>query len=198
MVGAVGPSVVCLGVFDGVHLGHRALVDSALRIADEKNLLAIVHTYEPLPMSVIAPGRPLAALTTLQERMDLLAACGPVKVAVSHFDSTLQQTSGEEFFHRVLLDQLNARHIVVGFNHRFGRRADTDVEGLKKLCLQSGTGLTVIEPVQTDQGLLVSSSAIRAAITLGDLKLAEQMLGRPPNRAMIDRVNAAYELEPKG
>lgn len=182
------PTVVCLGVFDGVHLGHRRLIDQGLSIANEKGLLPLVHTYDPLPFSVIHPEKPLVELTDLNEKASLLEKLGVHHLAVSRFTSVLQHASGAEFFHDVLQNKLNARHLVVGFNHRFGYRGYTDAGKLGALCKESGIGLSVIEPVKTSQGSLVSSTAIRAAIMLEDYELAEEMLGRPLDPAMVSRL----------
>ncbi|NLW21518.1 MAG: FAD synthetase family protein [Clostridiales bacterium] len=182
------PSVVCLGVFDGVHLGHRALIDAALSQARQLGITAMVHTYDPLPIQVIQPERRVPVLSPLPERLALIEQAGIQQAAVSRFDHSLQHERGADFFTRVLLGKLNARHLVVGFNHRFGFHGDTDVDRLDQLCRQAGVGLTVIAPIRNAQGLLVSSSAIRAAILLDDLELAESMLGRPPDAAMIRRL----------
>lgn len=189
LVGAFdAPTVVCLGVFDGVHLGHRGLITEALKIAQDKDLLPLVHTYDPLPFSVIYPDKPLVELTTFHEKALLLEELGIGHLAVSRFTDALQHIAGEAFFREVLLGRLNAKHLVVGFNHRFGYRGDTDVKKLKELCDQAGVCLTVIEPVRTSGGSLISSTAIRAAIMLEDFELAEEMLGRPPGKNMIGRL----------
>lgn len=182
------PTVVCLGVFDGVHLGHRKLIDECLAIAREKNLLPLVHTYDPLPFSVIHPDKPLVELTNIKEKANLLENLGIGHLAVSRFTSALQHASGADFFRDVLQRKLNARHLVVGFNHRFGYQGETDVNKLRILCEKAGIGLTAIDPVRTPHGNLISSSAIRAAIMLEDFELAEEMLGRPPEKTMVNRL----------
>lgn len=182
------PMVVCLGVFDGVHLGHRKLIEAAQTLAGEQGLTALVHTYDPLPVNVIYPNKHVPELSPLKERLQLIEALGVCHAAVSRFDDRLQHESGADFFRRVLLNKLNAGHLVVGFNHRFGFHGDTDANKLAALCREAGIGLTVIEPVRTEQGSLISSSAIRAAILLDDLELAEMMLGRPPDVAMVRRL----------
>ena len=193
----VSPSVVCLGVFDGVHLGHQQLIEKALVIAKSENLQAIVHTYDPLPVSVISPKKLIIELTPLEERVKLLDELGIQQIAVSTFNQTLMQMSGEDFFLKVLLEKLHARHIVAGFNHRFGFHADTDVNKLHSLCKNAGIGLSVIEPVKTAQGNLVSSSAIRAAILLEDYDLASLMLGRKLDQALISRLQLKNDTDAK-
>ncbi|NLX83778.1 MAG: FAD synthetase family protein [Clostridiales bacterium] len=187
--GTVTPSVVCLGVFDGVHLGHQKLIAECLRVAKENDLLPILHTYEPLPMQVIAPDEELLVLTTTKERLNLIEHYGIKSIAISRFDHKLQYTSGLDFFEQVLLGKLNAKHIVAGYDHRFGFNGDTDILKLKALCTQKGIGVSVIPPVKTPAGQLISSTAIRKAIVNADYDLAEEMLGRPLEHAMKQRLN---------
>ena len=191
------PSVVCLGVFDGVHLGHHKLIEKALATAKRDNLQAIVHTYDPLPVSVISPNKFIIELTPLEERVKLLDELGVQQIAVSTFDESLMHMSGTDFFQKVLLKKLNARHIVAGFNHRFGFHADTDVGKLEALCKDAGIGLSVIEPIITAQGNLISSSAIRAAILLEDYELASLMLGRPLDQALISQLHLRNNTDDK-
>ncbi|MGI6725010.1 MAG: hypothetical protein ACOX62_02235 [Christensenellales bacterium] len=181
-------TVVCLGVFDGVHLGHKALIDRAVYIAQKEGLTAVVHTYDRLPGTLISPHRQHIELTPLADKLDLLEALGIHHVAVSIFNETLQHMSGADFFRKVLQEQLKARHLVAGFNHRFGFRGDTDISGLETLCKQAGIGLSVIAPVQTAHGNLVSSSAVRTALLQGDEDLAGEMLGRPVDQALRSRI----------
>ncbi len=167
------PSVVCLGFFDGVHRGHQALLAAAREIAAQKGLLVCAHTFDT------APGAKSASLTTLEERIALLRACGADTVAVSPFDESMRRMSGEDFFHKIVLEELNARHVVCGDDHRFGYRGAWGVEELKALCARSGIGLTVVPPVTRENGERISTTAIREALKSGDLALAESMLGRP-------------------
>ncbi len=179
------PMVVCLGVFDGVHLGHRKLIEESERIADDKGMTALVHTYDPLPACVISPDNCPCELTPLDMKIKLLEKAGVRHVAVSRFTQQLRLMPGRDFFEQVLLGKLNARHIVAGFNHHFGYRGDTDVMTLEAMCRHAGIGLSVIAPVKTPQGRLVSSTAVRAAVLKNDLKAAEEMLGRKPEPELI-------------
>ena len=181
------PSLVCLGMFDGVHLGHLRLIEEARQTALQKNLQAIVHTYDILPARVISPERAVWELTPFHEKIQLLEKTGIDAVAVSHFNEAFQHLSGEAFFEQILVKKLRARYIVAGFNHRFGLKADTDINRLAFFCQKEGIGLSVIPPVRTKGGALISSSAIRTAIQNGDLSLASEMLGRPPGDGMLLR-----------
>ena len=189
----VMPAVVCLGVFDGVHLGHQQLIKEALQIAEAEKLVPVVHTYEPLPVSVVDPESQVFELSPAQERIALLERYGILHVAVSRFDKDMQQMSGKDFFNKVLLDQLHARHIVAGYNHRFGYLAKTDIGQLKLFCEAAEVGFTAIQPVKTPQGQLVSSSAIRSALARGDFQLASDMLGREIDPSIKQRLSAQGE-----
>ena len=166
-------SVVCLGFFDGVHRGHLSLLQAAAEIAREKGLIVCAHTFDR------APGEKDFALTTLEERQALLRAAGADRVAVSAFDEEMRHMSGDDFFRRIVLGSLNARHVVCGDDHRFGYRGGWGVKELQALCENAGIGLTVVPPISLPDGTRVSSTAIRKAILAGNASLAEEMLNRP-------------------
>jgi riboflavin kinase/FMN adenylyltransferase len=179
------PMVVCLGVFDGVHLGHRRLINEAIDIARDNGMETLVHTYDPLPANVISPRKPVCDLTPIGMRLRLLEEAGVQNAAVSKFTLELQHLRGSDFFMRILLGKLNAKHIVAGFNHHFGFKADTDVDRLQKLCREAKIGLSIIPPVQTPEGKLICSTAIRTLILDNDLEGAARMLGRPVDTELL-------------
>lgn len=166
------PAVVCLGFFDGVHRGHLALIEAAKKAAREENLRLCVHTFAQ------APGTKGAELTTLEERKRLLEQAGAQEVAVSVFDDAMRHMSGEEFFQKIVLGQLNARHVICGDDHRFGYRGACGEKELREMCEKAGVRLTVVPQVSLPNGLRISSTAIRQALSQGDRALAEEMLGR--------------------
>ena len=171
-------TVVCLGFFDGVHIGHKRLVDRAKEIARMEKLLVCVHTFATMPQLVLHPERPAFELTTLSEKEALLSESGVDLLAVSRFTEDLMHMRAKDFFDAILLCKLRARHIVVGFHHRFGYKGEMDAKGLSKLCEEAGIGLSVIKPVRLPDGSLVSSSAIRFCLAKGEWDKAEAMLGR--------------------
>ncbi len=166
-------SVVCLGFFDGVHRGHLALLRAAREKAREKGCIVVAHTFDH------APGSKGQELTTLPEREALLLAAGADRVAVSAFDDDMRRMSGEDFFHRIVLDRLHACHVVCGDDHRFGYKGAWGVKELEAMCREAGVGLTVVPQVTLPDGRRISSTLIREAIANGDTAAAETMLGRP-------------------
>ena len=171
------PCVVCLGFFDGVHKGHLALLDAAREEARKRHCRVVAHTFDR------APGGKGPLLTTLEERERLLRSAGADEVAVSPFDEDMRRLPGDAFFQKIVVERLNACHVVCGDDHRFGYRGGWGVQELKALCDQAGIGLTVVPPVTLPDGRRVSSTAIRAALAQGNRQDAEEMLGRPLSRA---------------
>ena len=165
--------MVCLGYFDGVHLGHQALLRTGREIADGLGLPLVVHTFDR------APGKSGAELTSLAQRRTLLLRFGADEVAVSPFDDATRRMNGEAFIRNIIIGRLHARHIVCGEDHRFGYQGKCGVSELRAMCDECGVGLTVV-PAVTLNGERVSSTAIREALDRGDIPLAEKMLGYRP------------------
>ncbi len=172
------PSAVALGIFDGVHLGHRAILGTALTRARAAGLEAVACTFDPHPMEVLQPERAPRPITTLDERLALIGATGVDAVVVIAFSRDLAAIEPEAFVKDVLLARLHAREIVVGYNHRFGRGARGDARLLEALADRSGFLAHVVPPM-TVEGAAVSSSEIRAALQRGDVTTAARDLGRP-------------------
>jgi riboflavin kinase/FMN adenylyltransferase len=172
------PSAVALGVFDGVHLGHRAILGAAVAHARASGAPAIACTFDPHPLEVLQPGRAPLPITTLDERLALIAQCGIDGAVVLSFTAELAAVEPEAFVKDVVVGRLAASQVVVGFNHRFGRGARGDATLLRELGDRLGFRVDVVEPLTVD-GVEVSSTAIRAALGRGDLDGAARMLGRP-------------------
>lgn len=171
-------AVVALGVFDGVHLAHRAILGAAVEHARDSGLVAVACTFDPHPMDVLQPGRAPAALGSLDERLDLIAATGVQATLVLEFTPELAAMEPEAFVKDVLLERLRAREVVVGFNHTFGRGARGDARLLQALGERLGFRVQVVEPLVVD-GVPVSSTEIRAALKSGEVERAARYLGRP-------------------
>lgn len=176
-VGAA-PSVVSIGFFDGVHRGHQTIIKRAVRVAEQRGLRSVVVTFDRHPMEVVAPGSEPRMLMTRARRAQALAEQGVDLVVVLPFTDELRHFSAEEFVDHVLAGPLAAQHVVVGANFRFGHKASGDVALLTDLGPMRGftaEGVTLLEL----DGVVISSTEIRAAVDRGDVGLAARMLGRP-------------------
>ena len=171
------PSVVALGVFDGVHLGHRAILDTAVARAKKDGGTAVACTFDPHPAEVLQPERAPLPITTLDERVALIAESGIGLTVVVAFTPILAAMEPETFVSEILAGRLGAREVVVGFNHRFGRGARGDAQLLREIGIRVGMHAEIVPPLDAD-GTPVSSSAIRAALQRGDVAGAARMLGR--------------------
>ena len=175
----LGPTVVTIGNFDGVHRGHRLVLDRARAAAGAlgPHVPVVVVTFEPHPMAVLAPERAPVALTTVAQRSRLLAATGHEHVLVLPFDRSMAAWSPEEFVRRVLVDTLHAAVVVVGANFRFGHRASGDVDTLRQLGGRLGFTVDGLDLVGGDPPW--SSTVVRQALDRGDVEAAAAVLGRP-------------------
>ena len=171
-------TVVCLGFFDGVHIGHARLIERAVEIARPRGLLVCVHTFDRSPMAMLRPEIAARELTLLPEKAALLRGLGADIVAVSPFDDEMARMRAEAFFHSVLIGKLRAAAVVAGRDHRFGFGGEADSRMLEALCHGAGIALTIIDPVRLPDGRVVSSTAIRQLLDQGDMASAEAMLGR--------------------
>jgi riboflavin kinase/FMN adenylyltransferase len=171
------PGVVALGVFDGLHLGHRTILGTAVARAQALGVLALACTFDPHPMEVLQPDRAGAPIMTLDERLQEIAGLGIETTVVLQFTSALAGIEPEAFIGDIVVARLRAREIVVGFNHRFGRGARGDVQLLQDLAPRLGFAARVVPPTVVDGGP-VSSTEIRACLQRGDVQRAARLLGR--------------------
>lgn len=171
-------SVVTVGTFDGVHLGHRHVVDRLTDRARERGLPSVLVTFEPHPLEIVRPESAPPLLTLPHERLELLATTGVDYVVVLRFTPRLARLSAGEFVDEVLLRRLAMRELLIGHDHGFGRGREGDVGTLQELGASRHFAVDVVPAVAGPQGSAVSSSAIRAAIAAGDLELASGGLGR--------------------
>jgi riboflavin kinase/FMN adenylyltransferase len=173
-----GPSVASIGNFDGVHLGHREILSAVVREARGLDVRSVAVTFDPHPERFLRPDRPTRLLTTMDERIRLLAAAGIDAVVVLPFDAGLAGLKAEEFIRGILVEGLGVRGLHEGGNFRFGHRAEAGVEELRKFGHDFGFAVHVHSPVHVRR-LEVSSSSIRALVACGDMRRARWMLGRP-------------------
>jgi len=168
---------LAIGVFDGVHLGHRALIAHLARGARQAAATAVAATFDPLPIQVLAPGAPASALSDVSDRVKLLRDAGADRVVVFRFDPAFANLSADGFIDRVR-GACDVRRIVVGPDFHFGRRAEGDVEKLRALGQRIGFVVDVVSPIEVD-GAIVSSTRIRNLLLAGDVEAAARLLGRP-------------------
>jgi len=169
---------VTVGNFDGVHLGHRALVAAAASRAHHLGGPAVAVTFDPPPYQVLVPDAPpRPPLTTVADRADLLRAAGADRVIVYRPDGVLLALPPAAFVRDVLLGQLGATAVVEGYDFRFGRGRVGDTALLRELCAAAGVGFEEVPPL-TDADGPVSSSRVRAALLGGNVEAAAALLGR--------------------
>lgn len=171
-------STVTVGSFDGVHLGHQAVLQEIDRRARAVGRSSVLVTFDPHPLEVVNPEAAPPLLTTGPERLEILALAPLDYVLLMRFDRHLASLTPEEFVRDVLLDRCAVRELVIGHDHGFGRGRSGDVETLHRLGKSHGFEVDVVPPVDFG-GQHVSSSRIRRAVAGGDLATAAAMLGRP-------------------
>jgi riboflavin kinase / FMN adenylyltransferase len=176
--GDLGPAVVTVGMFDGVHRGHRALLDRVAAEAAARGLLAAAVTFDRHPLAVLRPGSEPPLLTTLDRKVELLGQAGMDAVLVLAFTKELSEVGAEAFAAEVLFDALAARAVVVGENFRFGHKAAGDPALLAELGRPRGVEVVAV-PLHADGDQVVSSTRVRAELAAGDVAAAAASLGRP-------------------
>lgn len=171
-------TVLTVGNFDGVHLGHRALLKRLTATAARVGLPASVLTFEPHPREFFAPDASPARLTTLREKLELLADDGVDMTCVCHFNTRFASLSAEDFIERVLVTSLRVKHLIVGDDFRFGAGRSGDFGLLLAAGSRYGFEVEAMESIHVN-GERISSSAVRDALQAGKLEYAAQLLGRP-------------------
>ncbi len=183
--GALPPSVLTIGTFDGLHLGHAALIRRTLERAAASGLASGLLTFEPMPREAIKPDSPPARLTNFRERWRLLADSGLDRLHLLTFDARLRSRSGAQFM--AVLRDLGVRVVIVGHDFRFGRNGEGTAEWCATEARLYGFEVEIIAPVLV-AGERVSSGQVRDALAAGELARAAQLLGRPYSmRARVRR-----------
>ncbi|MGE5489677.1 MAG: bifunctional riboflavin kinase/FAD synthetase [Actinomycetota bacterium] len=172
------PTVLAIGNFDGVHLGHVALVRRLVEAARRLAAVPTVLTFEPHPREFFSPESAPARLTTLREKLELLADCGAEQAMVCHFNAGFAALSAEQFVGEVLVRGLQVRHVLIGDDFRFGKGRRGDLELLTAEGQRHGFTVEAMDSVIVD-GERVSSSGVRDALAGGDMERAARFLGRP-------------------
>ncbi|MDR7484169.1 MAG: bifunctional riboflavin kinase/FAD synthetase [Armatimonadota bacterium] len=170
------PVCLALGTFDGVHLGHRAVIQTACEAAGQEGGDAVVLTFDPHPLTIIAPPEAPFLLTTLEERVALLAALGVDVLVVVRFTEAVRQVRAADWLD-LLARRIGPRRFVLSSTHAFGRDREGTPAFLEAWAAQRHIGVTVVPPV-TNAGTIISSTAIRDRLREGDVRTAGEWLGR--------------------
>jgi riboflavin kinase/FMN adenylyltransferase len=172
-----GPLSIAIGVFDGVHIGHQALIRQTAAGAKRQGGRPLAATFDPLPIEALAPGAPPSALSDVEDRVRLLHAAGASDVVVFHFTREFAAMAADEFVRR-LASAGEVREIFVGDDFQFGHERGGDARSLAAAGVRHGFEVVVTAPVKLD-GEVVSSTRIRNALLAGDVERATRLLGRP-------------------
>lgn len=170
-------TVLTLGTFDGIHLGHQLIIKKVIACSEENNLKNIVITFHPHPRKVINPELQLKILTTTEEQINILEKLGIQNLFIIDFTKEFAELTPEEFVKNYLVDKIGISRIVIGYDHHFGKGRGGDVEFLKASGKKYDFEILQIQPFVIDDEP-VSSTKIRSALESGEIKRANKMLGR--------------------
>lgn len=171
-------TVVTVGTFDGVHVGHQAVLAEIARRARARERASVLVTFEPHPLAIVNPMAAPPRLTTATERLEVLASSELDRVMVLRFDRTMATMRPEAFVREVLVRDCGMRELVIGHDHGFGHGRQGDAATLRTLGAELGFEVDIVGPVSVGGGQAVSSTSIRRAIAGGDLETAARQLGR--------------------
>jgi riboflavin kinase/FMN adenylyltransferase len=171
-------SVVTVGSFDGVHIGHRRILNEVVMLARGLAVAGVAVTFDPHPMAVLHPKEAPCLLTTPAERVSLMGDSGLSEAVVVRFTAKLANRTAEWFVRDILIGRINMKRLVIGYDFRFGVGREGDAPYLERLGEQLGFGVDIVPPVDY-LGYPVSSTRVRTALVRGDVESAAKMLGRP-------------------
>lgn len=172
------PSVVTIGTFDGVHIGHKAILKRLIATAKKENLESVLLTFYPHPRNIVQSAGNLKLINTIEEKQKLLQKAGLDSLVIHPFTKEFSRLSAEEYVEKILVNQLNAKKIIIGYDHRFGKNRTADIEDLKAFGKEMGFEVEEIS-AQEQNEVAVSSTKIRQALEDGNIKTANTYLGYP-------------------
>lgn len=172
------PAVVAVGSFDGVHSGHRVLLERLKAMAGRLGAVSVVVTFDPHPRIAMGRDEGLMLLTSVEERAYLLHEAGIDHMVVAHFDEEFRQQPYERFVEDILYNQLRMRGMIVGYNHRLGRGSEGNFDALVPLAERLGFEIERVEQ-HTDLGDKISSTVVRNLISSAESEHATKLLGHP-------------------
>ena len=172
------PTVLTIGTFDGVHLGHQKIIERVVTTARQEGLLATIFTFFPHPRMVVQHDKSLKLIHTLEEKKQLLQQLGVDLLVVQPFNEAFAQLTAEEFVSTILVQHLNVKKVIIGYDHRFGRNRTANINDMRLFGEKYGFAVEEISVQEVDE-VSVSSTKIREALNKGDVITAEHYLGTP-------------------
>ena len=172
------PTVLTIGTFDGVHLGHQKIIERVVATARQEGLLATIFTFFPHPRMVVQHDKGLKLIHTLEEKKQLLQRLGVDLLVVQPFNEAFAQLTADEFVSTILVQHLNVKKVIIGYDHRFGRNRTANINDMRLFGEKYGFAVEEISVQEVDE-VSVSSTKIREALNKGDVTTAEHYLGTP-------------------
>lgn len=163
-------------MFDGVHLGHKSIIDALIKTGSENNLETAVLTFWPHPRFIFNPNEDLKLLNTVEEKKFLMEKYGIDHLFLKEFDEEFRNLTGEEFVRQILVEKLHVKYLIIGYDHSFGKNKSGNFELLQKLSAELGFEVEQMEAINIHENN-ISSTKIRNALLAGDIKKANEMLG---------------------
>ena len=170
-------TILTLGIFDGVHLGHKKIFEKLKKKAALLNCRNLVITFSPHPRNVLNGKGELLLLTSIEEKIKLFEEIGIENLLIINFTKEFSQNSSEDFFKNYIIEKIGIKEIIVGYDHHFGKGRSGDVNTLRKMGIEFGFDVTTVEPFKINDEA-VNSTKIRKALSEGNIKTATAFLGR--------------------
>ena len=184
-------SSVCIGVFDGIHLGHQELIKKTTKYAKEKDLSSVLFTFEPSPNEYFSKGKSQPRLTSIEEKFQYLSNSHIDCLYCPPFDKEMENLSPAQFVTQHLIAKLNVKHVIIGVDFHFAKDRSGSVETLKELGIEYGFEVDAIEFI-TQYDKKISSTTIRQSLINQDIEIANQMLGR--NYSILGKVKEGKKI----
>lgn len=171
-------SVVTIGTFDGVHIGHQKIIERLVKSAEENDLDAVILTFFPHPRMVLQKDSGIKLINTIQERKVILSQCGIDHLIIQPFTKDFSRMTAEEFVRNILVNKLNVKKVIIGYDHRFGRNRTADIEDLREFGKIYNFDVEEISKQDVEE-IAVSSTKIRKALSEGKIEKANRFLSYP-------------------
>lgn len=175
-IGSIRNSVVTVGTFDGVHVGHQMVIAKVVEAARKIDGESVLITFEPHPRKVVQPGYDLKLILSMDERVKLFEELGIDHLFIIHFTKEFSQLSSEQFLRKYIFDPIHPAKLIIGYDHQFGKDRKGDIHFLRQMSAKHGFNVEQVE-MEDLAGAPVSSTRIRDSIKKGDMKMASQLLG---------------------